>query len=178
MRTLNINLFGGPGYGKSSTAERLSCLLRDLGHVTELVREYSKDLHWEGRLNSTEQFLITAEQWNRQARLQGRVPVAISDSAVQLGLLHAPETYRAHLEGVVRELMADWYCFDVLVERDIEAGYSNVGRQEGLPQALAHQERVRALFHRCASPAHRMVLNLNSGTDIAELAQRIHTMLI
>lgn len=173
MQTLNINFFGGPGIGKSASAERLSARLRERGHSVELVREYSKDLHWEGRLHGTEQFLITSEQWHRQARVQGKAPLVITDSAVPLGLLHAPPSYREPLEAVVRALMQDWRCFDVLVERDLAADYSNLGRDEPLEAALAHQQRVRELFARHARPGMSAVLNLDTSSALDDLVKRL-----
>lgn len=44
-----INLYGGPGTGKSSTAGMLFAHLKLRGVNCEYVQEYAKDAAWEGR---------------------------------------------------------------------------------------------------------------------------------
>jgi hypothetical protein len=86
ISTLHVNLYAGPGVGKSGIAELLSARLRACGIGVELVREFSKELHWAGTLETTEQFVITAEQYRRQSFMHGKVAVVVSDSAIPLGL--------------------------------------------------------------------------------------------
>ena len=42
-----VNLYGGPGSGKSTTAAGIFSELKMLGLNTELVTEYAKDKVWE-----------------------------------------------------------------------------------------------------------------------------------
>ena len=46
---LCVNLFGGPGIGKSTTAAGVFNLLKLHGIETELITEFAKDLVWEER---------------------------------------------------------------------------------------------------------------------------------
>jgi hypothetical protein len=140
-----VNLFAAAGFGKSTLAEATSALLRRAGVSVELVREYSKELHWQGRLWTTEQFLITAEQWRRQSELEGKVAVVITDSALPLGLLHAPATYRSQLGSVLEALTATWHQTHILLERAIENDYQSLGRDENEAQARETQKEVREL---------------------------------
>ena len=48
-KPLVINLYGGPGTGKSTTAAHVFALLKQRDVNAELVREYAKDIVWEGR---------------------------------------------------------------------------------------------------------------------------------
>lgn len=117
IRTLNINLHAAPGVGKSATANRLTSLLKLRNINAELVPEYSKELHWDGRLDKTEQFIITAEQWRRQALLQGKIQVVVADSAVALGSVYAPDAYKEPLKLIIQELTKDWWSLDIMLER-------------------------------------------------------------
>lgn len=130
LPSLQVKLFAAAGFGKSTLAEATSALLRREGLAVELLREYSKELHWQGRLWTTEQFLITAEQWRRQAELEGKVAVIITDSALPLGLLHAPAAYRSHLGSILEALTAAWDQTHVQLERVIEDAYQRIGRDE------------------------------------------------
>jgi predicted ATPase len=44
-----INLYGGPGTGKSTTAAALFALMKREGYNVELVTEFAKDLVWTER---------------------------------------------------------------------------------------------------------------------------------
>ena len=47
--TLVINLFGGPGCGKSTTMARIFADLKIQGYNAEMVSEFAKDLVYEQR---------------------------------------------------------------------------------------------------------------------------------
>ena len=81
--TLFVNLFAGPGTGKSTTAAGLFYTLKNNSHNAELIQEYAKDKVW-GEDFKTLQFqpYILGKQLYRQFRLMGQVDVAITDSPV------------------------------------------------------------------------------------------------
>lgn len=89
-----INLAGGPGAGKSTTAAGLFNLMKNRGHRVELVTEFAKDLtyarDWETRNN---QLYMLGVQDQRLRRLVGQVDWAITDSPLYLGLVYASEEY-------------------------------------------------------------------------------------
>lgn len=69
-----INLYGGPGTGKSTTRSGLFCLMKRAGLKVEEVTEYAKDLTYEESwaLLKNQQH-VTGEQDRRQRRLLGKV---------------------------------------------------------------------------------------------------------
>lgn len=93
-----INLFGGPGTGKSTTAAGLFWLLKNRGLRVELVTEYVKALAWAKRSEElTDQFYIYAKQHHRQHVLKGQVDFVVTDSPLLLTLLYVgdlePDSY-------------------------------------------------------------------------------------
>lgn len=61
--TMYVNLFGGPGAGKSTTAASLFAEMKKLGKNVELVTEVAKDFVWEERQKTLEiQPYITVKQ--------------------------------------------------------------------------------------------------------------------
>ena len=95
-----INLFGGPGVGKSTAAAGLFYEMKKRQLSVELVTEYAKDMVWEKRWNILDdQLYILAKQHRRIARLaEHGIEYVITDSPISLGLVYLkPEIGRAHV---------------------------------------------------------------------------------
>lgn len=86
MKTKVINLLGGSGLGKSTTAALLFGELKLLGKQAELVREYVKEWAWAGRkVQPTDQTKIFREQLKREKLYWGVVDFVVTDSPLILG---------------------------------------------------------------------------------------------
>ena len=86
MKTLLLNLFAGPGVGKSTTAAAIFAHLKFQGFLCELALEYAKDLVWAKSSHLlSNQICVFGEQHHRITRLIGQVPIVVSDSP----LLHS-----------------------------------------------------------------------------------------
>jgi len=86
---LVVNLFGGPGVGKSTLAAQVYGELSKLGHSVELVSEYAKDCIWsdcQGLLQ--DQLLVAANQNHRTFRLEGKVDIVVTDSPSLMGIVY------------------------------------------------------------------------------------------
>lgn len=80
-----INLFAGPGAGKSTTAAGLFYLMKKKGLKVELVTEYAKDCVYENSLDKMrDQLYIFAKQNRRLERLRDKVDYVITDSPLLL----------------------------------------------------------------------------------------------
>lgn len=87
-----INLFGGPGVGKSSTAYMLAGYMKWKGLQAELVTEYAKDIVWKEAYNSlNNQIYVTAQQYNRLFILKNKVDYVVNDSPILLGLVYGKD---------------------------------------------------------------------------------------
>ncbi len=85
-----INLFGGPGSGKTTTSFGLSYLLkREFNINIEFVPEYVKTLAWEhNTFGIKNQLDILSNQNKGLFRLIDKVDYAISDSPLALSLVY------------------------------------------------------------------------------------------
>lgn len=85
-----INLFGGPGVGKSTAAYYLMAKLKLNGIDCEYTPEFAKDKVWEGNLDVFNcQFFVTGRQAWQIRRLYNKVTVIITDSPIALGATYA-----------------------------------------------------------------------------------------
>lgn len=84
-----INLYGGPGIGKSATAAYLYYLLKKSNRSVELVQEYVKEWAWEDRsIKPFDQIYFFGKQVRKESMLFGKVDYVITDSPVLLGLCY------------------------------------------------------------------------------------------
>lgn len=140
--TLVINLFAGPGAGKSTTAAGLFYAMKKKGMSVELVTEYAKDRVWEEHQSIfQDQVYLTAKQNRRLRRLQGKVKYVVTDSPILLG-----QYYSALLP--VRDL-TDWLHslydnLNIFINRT--KPYVQTGRNETYEEALKADEGIKKLL--------------------------------
>ncbi len=87
--TIVVNLYGGPGCGKSTGAAYIFSKLKMMGIDTEYVSEFAKDKTWE---NNSEvfnnQLYISGKQSFKLSRCVGKVDVIVTDSPLLLGIIY------------------------------------------------------------------------------------------
>ena len=86
---LVINLFGGPGCGKSTQAAYIFSKLKMQGINCELVTEFAKDKTWEHNSKALNcQPYVFGKQCYRMDRCKDEVDVIITDSPLFLSVLY------------------------------------------------------------------------------------------
>lgn len=143
-----INLFAGPGAGKSTTAAGVFYIMKNMDLNVELVSEYAKDLTWEGRHNILEdQLYILAKQNRRLRRLKGQVDYVITDSPLQLckfyGRFFADTPF--YLPLMVDEVWRSYDNKSYFLERG-DRRYMQVGRNQSHEEALEFDESIRDML--------------------------------
>jgi nicotinamide riboside kinase len=84
-----VNLFGGPGSGKSTTSAGVFHKLKLNGVNCELVTEFAKHLTWKKDYNSLgNQVFVFGKQHDRMFHLKDKVDVIITDSPLIMGLAY------------------------------------------------------------------------------------------
>jgi molybdopterin-guanine dinucleotide biosynthesis protein len=132
-----INLWGGPGCGKSTTATGLFSLMKMRGHRVELVTEYAKELTYDKNWEMlVKQEYIFPEQYQRQLRLKGQVDYAITDSPLPLNLIYARDELKKDnkFNTWVVDGFNEFDNFNIMLMR--VKPYSHYGRKESSDKAL------------------------------------------
>lgn len=107
--TLIVNLYGGPGCGKSTGAAYIFSKLKMAGVDAEYVTEFAKDKVWEGSQEAFKcQFYITGKQAFRISRCYGKVDVIITDSPIMLGQIYAERNGQPMLGKACAEQAAQY----------------------------------------------------------------------
>ncbi len=173
--TLNVNLMAGPGVGKSVLMSQLFATLKLSGVHCEMCPEYAKELVYEGRIDTADQLWILAEQHRRQARLQGRAQVVVTDSSLHVSLAYVEPEVRGHFEALVAHATRDWACLNVLLHRDLETGYEQAGRYQSKEAARAFHDEVVVPHLRRALGGQLIELDVEQA--LPALQARVHDWL-
>ena len=148
-----INIFGGPGTGKSTQAAGLFYRMKLEGMDVELVTEYAKDLVWDDRMSTmiTRQEYIFAKQNIRLQRLEGKVKFVITDSPIVLGIVYAnqlPEQDDATeaLKHLIGATFNRYDNYNFYLRRGGEVPYQQAGRYQDEAGALDTGAQIKDLL--------------------------------
>ncbi len=139
---VSINVFGGPGVGKSTTAALLFGMLKCNGVNCELITEFPKDLVYEGRLNTFKnQSYVWSKQYHRMWRVKDHVDVIVTDSPLLLQTAY-DDRYLCGLTPLIVESHRKFDNFNILVERG-KLPYEPSGRYQTEDQAKEVDKNIR-----------------------------------
>jgi deoxyadenosine/deoxycytidine kinase len=137
--TKYVNIFGGPGVGKSTAAASLFVEMKKLGLKVELVTEVAKDFVWEDRLTTLSiQPYITIKQFRNLVRLKGKVDYVITDAPILLGCVYA-DKYAPTLPSSYKNFIVDLHRYEldpsinIVLQRSFK--YDSTGRYQNEDQA-------------------------------------------
>jgi hypothetical protein len=138
-----INLWAGPGAGKSTTAAGLFHLFKVNDHRVELVTEYAKDLVYEQR-TLDDQLMILAQQNRRLRRLVGTVDWVITDSPIPLTLAYTkPPFDEPWFYDAVTAIFGQYDNWNVVIKRS--KAFQSYGRVHGEEESSALDEKITDL---------------------------------
>ena len=121
-----INLFAGPGVGKSTTAARVFAELKLHGINCEMALEFAKDKVWEESFRTMDdQIYIFGKQFHRIWRLKDKVDVIICDSPLPISIVYDKENSQA-FHQLIMEQFNKFDNLNFLLERGGE--YQEAGR--------------------------------------------------
>jgi len=150
-KTIVVNLFGGPGSGKSTQALGVTYKLKLNGVNCEYANEIAKDLMWREDYGSLkDQIKIFGKQNGKIFDLKNKVDVIITDSPAVMGLLYCDNN-----EVSVKELKSlaiaefnrdDIINVNIMLTRDESREYDPNGRSQTEDEAKQKDRDVRSLL--------------------------------
>lgn len=169
-----INLFGGPGIGKSTTAAKIYNELQMAGYECDLPYEFPKQVAWEdNRSQITDQLFIFAGQHRNIVRSYGKVDYIILDSPVLLSLVYK----NLYNEGFPSMLYGN--NFDSMA-LDVFNGYDNINFnivrkskseyiKEGRFQSYDESIKVDNMVTKVLEDNNVDYININQTKDIGDV---------
>jgi len=147
---IHINIFSGPGVGKSTSRAGLFYKMKTLGYKVEEISEYAKTLSYgEDTVKLSDQLLVLATQHHNHFVLDKKVDYIITDSPINMGIVYADaeniplEEYKALAQAIFKR----YDNINIFLERNTEAhGYQEYGRNQTLDEAIQKDVQIKNML--------------------------------
>jgi len=143
-----INLWAGPGVGKSTTAAALFAEMKMRHMKVELLHETAKEYVWEKHPNIWgEQDLITAQQHRQLRRLVHHdIEFAINDAPLPLCFMYMSDWYPQSFKPFIMDVFNSYRNVNIYLQRSSDVEYQETGRNQNYEQACEIDRRVKELL--------------------------------
>lgn len=125
-----VNLFGGPGSGKSTGAAYIFAMLKMQGINCELVTEFAKDKTWEHNMKAlSNQAYVFGKQCYRISRCENQVDAIITDSPLALSVIYNNDPKLGDtFNSMVLEVFNSYNNLNYMLQRT--KPYNPIGRNQ------------------------------------------------
>lgn len=171
-----INMFAGPGVGKSTVAHFLTWAMSREGFKVEYVPEYAKELTWNRQHTLLgEQGFILAHQYEAIRKLvEHDIDIAILDSSILLGLMYTPSWYPASFKPFLLDMYHSYDNINIYLERNPDIPYVETGRNQTYEEALQKDKEVLEFLKR-ENIRHDVVMSGdNAPREILEIVNTLY----
>lgn len=146
-----INIFGGPGAGKSTLASYIFANLKAFGkYKVELVTEYAKDCVYEGKLNilKNDQLYVFAKQNHKLKMIQqysSNLDFIITDSPLLLSNIYGEinNSIDDEFKKFVTHTFNSYENINIFINRTNDFKYENEGRIQTDEEAKKIHESIK-----------------------------------
>ena len=167
-KTKIINLFGGPGIGKSTLAAMLFAKLKMGGCDCELITEFAKKLTWHKRHNSLAcQPYVFGKQLHEIYNVYGQVDYIITDSPILLSAMYTDLTKwpNSFINSVV-DIYKSFDNINYFIKRTKK--YNPNGRNQSLEEAKEIDENLYKFLCHCNIQFNETFSNEQAANEIIE----------
>jgi nicotinamide riboside kinase len=169
-----INLFGGPGVGKSTLATRLFSEMKIQGYNVEYVSEYAKEMTYMESFNVlNDQLKVLAEQHHKQWILKDKVDYCIIDGPFLLSTIYYNEKYgipKQEFYDFVVSLYNSYNNMNMLLLRG-EYGYQTIGRNETFEESKEIDNRIKQML--IDTKQNFSIININKELNLNGIIESI-----
>jgi len=167
MQTLVVNLFGGPGTGKSTLSANIFSELKMRGVDVEMAPEYVKEVVWEESYKKiSNQLYIFGKQHNRIFRLCNKVEVIITDSPLLNSIVYY-KGQNPYFKDLVLEEYRSMNNISFYLDRNFD--YVQNGRMQNLEEA----KKVDSVYKDLLNEYKIDYNTISSPYDIEEIVNPI-----
>lgn len=150
-----VNLFAGPGAGKSTLAAGIYAELKARHINCELVTEFAKELVWKEDFKQFEnQFYLFGEQHNRLHKLFGKVDIIVTDYPLPLLMLYHNSPFTTEFFALLIKIFRSMKNHNYFIKRKYD--YSQIGRMHSFDEAQHLDTQTLRLLYDWDIPYERI----------------------
>lgn len=166
-----INLFAGPGVGKSTTGAVLYGMLSMSGYAVELIPEFAKVLTWQKHVTALQdQLYLFAKQDHRLEVLRDQpLDYVVMDGPLPNAALYVQGKYFDHFEPLVMEVFSSYDNVNFFLERDPSRQYQVAGRNETSQRAEEMCRRTLEFLDRYRVEYRRVPISADTAGVLFEM---------
>lgn len=143
MHSTVVNMYGGPGCGKSTLAAAIFAEMKNRGLEAELVPEYAKKCVWEHtEATLNDQLYVFAKQHHMIQALDGQVDYIIVDSPLLLSTIYGNTS--SAFKYYVFETYNRYNNINIFVERN--KPWHPAGRVQTESEAIELDARIYSML--------------------------------
>jgi len=166
-KTLIVNLYGGPGTGKSTMAAALFSELKFRNITAELITEFAKDKVWEESIHLlNDQLFIFANQYHKFWSVLDKVDVIVTDSPLLMSLAYTKKDNFKLIE-LVKQHHFENKNLEVFLKR--EKPYVTIGRIQSEQKAKEKDLFIEDILNENLISYYSFRSNKSSVNEILEL---------
>ncbi len=170
METLIVNLYGGPGTGKSTAAAGIFHKLKLSGVNCEMALEYAKDKVWEDSYEVLHnQLYVFGKQFHRIWRLLDKVDIIVTDAPILNSILYYRDENPYFTEMVVFEHQR-LNNFNVFLQR--VKPFNPAGRVQNEGQSRALDTKIVGILDKWKEPYFTTPAAETSIDELVNMALR------
>lgn len=161
-----INLFAGPGCGKSTAAAFVFSMLKALGVNVELVTEVAKDITWEENYKALAcQPYVAGKQIWRMDRCADGADIIVTDSPIMLTVLYNQDKdIEPFFTETVARKFAEYDNMNYVLNRVVP--FSTDGRSYSHEESKAIDIATEALLDKYSIPYIKVDGDISGYTQI------------
>ena len=173
-----INLFGGPGIGKSSIANGITYKLKKKHISCNNPYEFPKRLAWDKNINCIQdQLYVFANQHRGIAECYGKVDYIVIDSPILFSKIYhtyyssdyPAEFYRQPFHDLVIDLHKQYDNINILLKRTEESVHNNEERFQTHNQALDIDKLCKKILDENGFPYYEVQVGPKTVKKIMKL---------
>lgn len=140
-----VNLYAGPGSGKSTTCAGVFAKLKLAGVNCEMALEYAKDKVWESSFKVLDnQIYVFGKQLHRLWRLKDQVDVVITDSPLLLSILY-DSSKNENFKNLILDQYKSFNNLNYFIKRN--DNYNPKGRMQTIEEAKKLDTELSDILH-------------------------------
>ena len=147
---ININIYSGPGVGKSTIASALFSKMKINNYKVELVHEYAKELTYKKNyISLNDQLYLYGTQHHRAFILTDTVDYAIHDSPALMGSVYLDRElpYAEEFLKLMLAVNKSYNNINIFLERNLKAhSYQEYGRSQSLEEAILKDKEIMKML--------------------------------